>query len=321
MDQRTLHHFLQTTLGLDLSMLSVDRYKFLCELIDAYDRHLPFQNLSHTGVPFCERQQPSMDENIAAVLRKEGGRCWTLNGAMHVILHQLGYAPLAIMGGVATREPLVHLMNLVRDLRRPGDVYLIDVGFTCPAHQPVPLDFDGSASPVYQAGYLRVRWIRDGEMNGFIRQQEYVPRLGKLFAERDGDWENAVYFNLTAWEIDDVGAQIGRAMYNKEESLFNLTRRIAGANSGLGKYVAVLNDKLLIETKGPVLKKTQLANIEEVLDAIKKYFPDYPLAKARAAYEEWFLRDRRLAQKMAAADAERPSESLQNSPQRMRIME
>ena len=300
-DSERLRAFLTSTLGLDLGVLLTDRYQFLCDLINAFHQHEPFQDLTHTGVPFSERREPTIEECLESVFREEGGMCWTLNGAMHVILAQLGYRPDGILGAVGRPTRPQHMMNLVRDLRSPGDVYLVDVGMASRPHGLIPMDFAGCVSPVYRVHDQKLRWVRNRCDDGgetIVRQDEFIPTLGARYSgrvDRTGEWEDAIYFSLTPKPVDEIRQTIAKNIYCVRNSIFNVTRRITVTHREVGKYVAILNDKLLIETQGPVFSKTRLNTMEEILEAIRKYFPKFPQEVARASYEEWFKVDQFVA--------------------------
>ena len=55
----------------------------------------------------------SFQENIDAVLARQGGRCWTLNSAMHVLLKELDFNVTPILGSVAKQGGNDHMSNLV----------------------------------------------------------------------------------------------------------------------------------------------------------------------------------------------------------------
>ena len=289
--------FLTEKLGLDLESLRTDRHQFLCDLVKAFDQQVPFQNLSSTTVPLSERVPLTVEESLECVLRLEGGRCWSLNAAMHEILAGLGYTVEALVGTVggtllAAGRPQ-HTMVLVRGLKRPGDSYLVDMGMSCTAHPPISMDFPGEVSPTYQVGCQKVRWLRQ-EDGTFLRQNEFVEKNGKVFNGKidDGFWEDCCLFRLNPMPLDEVREIVSENFYQERTGYLNMNRRMCRTHPELGKFVLVFNDKFLIETQGPVLNKTCMDSMEEILETIAKYFPYIPQSVARASYEEWYRADR-----------------------------
>ena len=219
MDDRNLQNVLTNTLEMTkdhLDLLKTNRYAFLEHLIHAYDSHVPFQNISHTTVSFSERHQPSVEENVKSVYSGIGGRCWTVCSAMHVILKQLGFQPEAIIGSVLVKGLNDHAMNMVRNLKAPGDLYLIDVGFNNASHPPVPLDFE-TESPVYSFYQQRVRWKKSGDL--YTRQD--LRKQGFPGFKGEGEqWKDTVSFQLQTFTLEEIEGFIGKAMYGRENSLF-----------------------------------------------------------------------------------------------------
>ena len=285
--------FLTDRLGIDLKLLKTDRYQFLCDFVKAFDQQVPFQNLTSTAVPLRERRPLTVEESLDCVMRLEGGRCWSLNAAMHEILSELGYTVEALVGTVGQEDYPEHTMVLVRGLKEPGDRHLVDVGMSFTAHPPISMDFPGDASPVYQVGCQKVRWVRrkDGTL---IRQNEYVEKHGKEYggAVEDNGWENCCSFKLDALSLDAVREIVWKNLYQDKAAYLNVNRRMCRTHPELGKFVLVFNDKLLIETQGPLLSKTRMDSVEEILAAIAEYFPSFPQSVARASYEEWYRADK-----------------------------
>ena len=296
MDSSKLNRFLMVTLEMtqsDLDLLNSDRFAFLAHLIEAYDSHVPFQNLSTTTVPFVQRHQPTLDENIDAVFQGIGGRCWTMNSAMHVILKALGYEVECILGSAGVNGRNDHMMNIVKNLKAPGDKFLVDVGFGGASHPPVPLDFN-DVSPVYSFYHQRVRWAKEGVQ--YIRQELHNPVAGRRMPTQVGEWEMSVFFTLTPSSLDEIKLSIGQGMYIKPSSIFNVSRRIWKMNADINKFVAIVNERMLIFNPDRTVEKIQLENDEQIIEAIGKYFPKFPIHIAIPSYQVWRQHDQPLMQ-------------------------
>ena len=297
MDHQGLHDFLSITLEMpvcDLDLLKTNRFEFLEKLIKACDSHVPFQNHSHTTVPFDERHQPTVEENIDAVFKGTGGRCWTINSAMHMILKQLGFDVEAIIGSVEKLGAHNNMMNLVRNLQVAGDIYLVDVGFGSASHPPIPLDFD-KESPLYSFYHQRIKWVKEGDL--YIRKELHNPAAGQHFGILDGDWEIAIYFYKMKCTLDDIKTSIGQVSYTVPTATFNTARYMMKFNPEFDKFVYLRNMKLTLLSRDRAVEKIELKNKDDVIDAMKKYFPKFPLDIALASYDEWYEHDRALMAK------------------------
>ena len=286
-NQQQIHDFLENILELspdEIRNRHDNRLHFLTSLCSSYDCHIPFQNLTTTCVPFPERKQPTLQENIEAVFAQLGGRCWTLNSAMYVLLKELGFDVKPIIGSVYEEGMNNHMMNLVENVNHKGDVYLVDVGFGGAAHQPVPLDFEAE-SPVYKAGHQTTRWVRRGNM--YIRQDVTDPVINGKIKIMEDIWGHIVYFTLEEQSVEFIGRSIDKKAYSIRGFFFNTTRRITGTNKDLKKFVAILNDKLLIEGDNGKLQKSVLETDDDIVAAAKKYFPAFPSDIVIQSYKIW----------------------------------
>lgn len=121
---------------------------FLDELIDAHQRHVPFDNLD-----VCEKAKtPSLgiaDLYDKVVNRMRGGYCFELNALFAALLKAVGFEVQPCMARVLLRPmpyPLIsHRANFVTiDHKR----YLADVGFGGPMPPFAPLVEDGASRTV-----------------------------------------------------------------------------------------------------------------------------------------------------------------------------
>ena len=293
-NQQQIHDFLENILELsadDIHNRHDNRLHFLTSLCSAYDCHIPIQNLTTTCVPFPERKLPTLQDNIEAVFAQLGGRCWTLNTVMYVLLKELGYDTRPIIGSAYEDGRYNHIMILVENVDQKGDVYLVDPGFGGTAHCPVPLNFD-VASPIYKAGHQTTQWIKRDNM--YIRQDLLDPVINGKIQTTEGPWGNICYFTLEEHSLEWIGRSLDKWCYAKPEFAFNVTRRITGTNKDLKKFVAILNDKLLIEDENGKLRKSVLETDKDIIAAVKKYFPMFPSDIVRQAYKIWHQFDKHI---------------------------
>lgn len=306
--KQLLHEVLKLS-DQDLDLLNYDRLAFLNKINAVYNRRLPFQNLSHTCVPFEQRHMPTIQENINTALSGIGGRCWTLNSVMYVVLKELGFKVIPSLASVAAavevNQPALtvdrgnHMINLVRSVKEEGDFYLMD-SFSYAAHQVIPLDFE-TESPVYKVPLATIRWLKRGGF--YIRQELYnqVNPVHKMLT-REGKWVNIMYFSGQEKSIKDIHTSIDKICYANRKSKFNTTRRICGINEDLNKFVAIRNDKLMLEDQNGNLTVTVLGNDHNVCEAVKKYFPDFPQDYVSRSYKVWNEFDRDVLATMATKE-------------------
>ena len=117
--------------------------------------------------------------------------------------------------------------------------------------------------------------------------------MGPKFPTQDGDWDNQIFFDLNE-EVDlaTIESSLKAAMYADRNSKFNVTRRITGTSSELGKFVAIYDEKLFVEGDDGKLEKTPLNSDEELLENAAKYFPYFPTETVKRSYETWRQHDR-----------------------------
>ena len=60
---------------------------------------------------------PLPQDNLDAVCARLGGRCWTLNSVMYVLLKELGYDVTPQLGSVAMEGDNNHMFNMVSGLQ------------------------------------------------------------------------------------------------------------------------------------------------------------------------------------------------------------
>jgi hypothetical protein len=304
--QKRLDEFLRGTLEMsecDLDLLQTDKYLFLERLIQAYECHVPWQNLSFTSVPFADRMLPTVEQVVEAVLSSEGGLCWTVNAGFYVIMKELGYDVTPILGAIAVKKRgpfhnYVHIMILVKSLVTENDKYLVDTGFASFSHMPVPLDFDVE-SPVYKRHLAITKYIKKGDE--YLRCDMGKGMPGR-WPTKEGDWNVTIFFDLKPRTLEVIRDVTIRDAISKVTLVLNVHRLFHKTNSVNGTIVEIYNDKLFTQTEpDSPMEKVTLGNLDEIVAAVKKYFPNFPSDVVKASYELWYEYDRNV--KLAFEDS------------------
>ena len=292
----TLYDFLKNNLEMpqaDLDLLHTDKYAFLERMADAYTKHIPFQNLTHTSVPLAERVPTTAEEAVEDVFSGLGGMCWTLNSVFYLLIKGLGFDVHCINGamGILPLQEGGHLMLLLKNVVKEGDKYLVDVGYYFDSHQMIPFDFD-EESPEYKLRSKTVKWLKRDDT--YIRCELCIPGQKHQWPIREGDWEHVMFFTLKPRTLDDTTKIIKKIVVH-EKVLFNRLRTIRLLNPTLDQAAVLKNETMLIENKhGSVIETIVLENEEAVSAAVGKYFPAVTSDVVRASYRLWHLCDKHV---------------------------
>ncbi len=130
----------------------------LAEIHRAQAERIPYET---TWLHLGEQWGIDPHESIERIVQhRRGGYCFHLNGALAVLLQQLGYHVTLHRGGVHHNGPAAndiggHLVLLAHDLPtadNPGGVWYVDTGLGDALHEPLPL-----VPGQYRQGPMRFR--------------------------------------------------------------------------------------------------------------------------------------------------------------------
>ena len=147
--------------------LRSDRKHFLEEIILVIRGRVPFQFLTFCPmllIPPTERIFPSLESMKVDCMTGHGGNCTIINFFTVTLLEALGYSGRMCIATVYSTIIINHLVVLVEDLEKKGDLHLVDCGLVLPSFRAISLNFNHE-SPVYQDSYLEYKLIRH---NGLI---------------------------------------------------------------------------------------------------------------------------------------------------------
>jgi N-hydroxyarylamine O-acetyltransferase len=126
----------------------------------AHLRRVPFENLDiHLGVPIDLDPDALVDK---VTTRHRGGFCYELNGALAVLLEELGFGVERLEARVIgdDGEPGIPFDHLVLRVEAEGQPFLVDVGFGENFDEPLP--FVTGVDHVDPVGTFRIEARDDG---------------------------------------------------------------------------------------------------------------------------------------------------------------
>lgn len=210
--------FLKDKLGIcDFpEQFKIDRKKALNCIIRQYLSTVPFQGATFLATPISERTAPSIEENVQFGLSTEGGRCWTLNSFMCILLDAIGYHVYPIIASVGIRNAPNHAVVIVTNLVKEYDIHLVDVGFGRPVFEAICLDFEGETE-VYKHSFDTYKYVKRGEE--YIRLQKNDP-LG-VFPTIEGDFTHAYYFTLEPITFTELQKYMNIYIFIRNQEAFS----------------------------------------------------------------------------------------------------
>lgn len=201
----------------------------------------------------------------------KGGLCYTLSIFNKFLLEALGYNVHLVGGDIGI--PNNHVLTVVNDLKKPGDKYIVDVGFGVPNFEPIPVDFE-CESPVYAHSYSRVKYVREDSKLIRCHKKTFIH-----FPDGADSWRpicisderlqprQSSYFDEI---MEKVYTDIDGAITPFCNSLRAITFRGDGANL---KCLALKDSSLLLENESHDLEEVKLGSVEEILEKVDLHFP------------------------------------------------
>jgi arylamine N-acetyltransferase len=162
-------------------------------------KHIPFQSMSLLLLPRAFRRLPSHSQIKRDVYARVGGCCYVLNVFVRELIRALGQWETYYVRCAIHNVEDCHISVVVSSVLQPGDLYMIDVGCGYVLPQPVCLSFDGDESPVYEHGFLRVKFVRrDPSVPAEVvpASSDSAGRVGGV--QSDGNYSNVLLWRLHA---------------------------------------------------------------------------------------------------------------------------
>ena len=279
-----VHSFLKDKLGVTNvhQRYLEDRASLLDDIIKHFMHVIPFQTLTQVSLPNDAKRIPTLEENIQLLLSGQGGLCWTLNTAMLFVLEALGYE---VFPGLCettfsetTRDD--HIILIVKNLRKPGDYHLVDVGMAIPNFRSIPLDFE-TESPVYRDSCETYKFVKkDGKI---LRLHKTYPE-GMHFSHVAGEWGYLCRFTLNPCPLDQNEIAINKWVYSQVGHYF--CHNIYFVVFPDGKLCSFRNKSLILETEEGKLITTDLKD-DQLVPTLRERLPDLPESVIMSATEHY----------------------------------
>ncbi|XP_071965019.1 uncharacterized protein [Antedon mediterranea] len=263
-----------------------NKFDLLREILRKFLQTQPFQNIITLSTKPTERRLPTFEEIKKDLFEKKGGRCYSMNQFMKILLEKIGYdvfhTSCAIM-----KSDNNHLCTFVRDLTKQGDLHLADVGIAYPTWDPIPLNFD-LESPVYHVGFLYFKFVRNGDvitrLHKHHKREEYPVNIDSKA------WNEFMDMPITPRDLDYIQPVMSE-MYT-----------IPGVHScpflKSFRCIAFKDDKLygfkdstfLYEDEEHQLVAEGMQSREQLLSKILEYFPQFTETMVEAALSAVMLK-------------------------------
>ena len=279
-----VHAFLKDKLGITNvhQRYLEDRASLLDDIVERFMHVIPFQTLTQVSLPNDAKRIPTIEENIQLVLTGLGGLCWTLNTAMLFILQALGYEAFPGLCEVTISETprADHIIIIVKNLRKPGDEHLVDVGMGIPTFRAIPLDFETESS-VYRDSTETYKFVKkDGKV---LRLHKTYPD-GIRFSHVEEEWGYLCRFTLDPCPLEEIKASINKWVYSQVDHYFS--QKILFEVFPDGKLCSVKSKRLILETEESKLVTTDLKD-DQLVPTLKERLPDLPEGVIKSAVENY----------------------------------
>ena len=271
MQQQEAVNFVEDVLKLSspLGKLKDNRALFLNEIVKAF--HLvPFQNIHLLCEAEADRHVPTWEESKESVMGGYGGLCYSLCLFMKYLLEALGY-DVYFATCNAFGSPDNHITTIVQDLSSPGSHHIVDIG-AFPTFEAISLDFEVE-SPIYHHSYLEYKFLKRGTqiLRLHRKGEHHTPTVPGGECIIDG-WRRIFEFELIPQDICYFERPMS-VLYTKPGKNSPFLETFHAVVYKDLKLIAIKNDLLMLENDEQKLVITKMQTREEMVTAVKKYFP------------------------------------------------
>ena len=284
--------FLQTTWGIKRveERLHDDRKALLEEITVQVQTKVPFQSITLMSVPPAERKRPSVATIKEECMAGVGGLCYNLNVFTWGLFRALGFsAQLCPATCTSTiTSPDNHVIILISDLEKKGDLHLVECGVGFPTFRAISLDFK-EESPVFVDSFLEYKYIRHegqflrmhGEGDTLKRNNPSIDGLDFIM----GKWRRFYFFTLRPKDsLSYFDAEFDKVFTVPYTTPFDQSPRAMCFPEQ--RAVILVNNRLMVE-EGGQLETTVLEGDEQIVDSYRRYFPLLGEDKVRRALKQW----------------------------------
>ena len=128
--------------------LQINRKHFLEEIILVIRGRVPFQLLTFWPMLLIsplKRIFPSVESGKKDCMSGHGGSCVMINSFTVTLLEALWFSARLCFAAGSTTIIVNHVVVLVEDLKKKGDLHLVDCGLVLPVFRAISWNFDGTS--------------------------------------------------------------------------------------------------------------------------------------------------------------------------------
>ena len=265
-----------------------DKRSTLNNIMSQYLGVVPFQGVSQLSIDPDKRVAPTLEENIQFGLTCEGGRCWTMNSFMCVLLDVLGYNVYPGLSSIAVniKGGHDHAIIIVKDLVKEGDTYLVDVGFGYPIKTAVCLDFEDE-SETFHYSHSTYKYVKRGDT--FIRFQNISKTDAEAFPTIEGNFCHAYYFTLEPVTFEKMREKVNENVYISKNA-DHLFHRCLYIRRYPNEGAVLMKDNILLKEQADGKIKAEHISYDKMEETILTNYSYIPKDKVQKGVKNW-LRD------------------------------
>ncbi|XP_072180205.1 uncharacterized protein [Diadema setosum] len=270
--------------------MASDPVALLNEILFSWQANMPYQTVRSIATPKKDRHRPTLLEVKNDILAKLGGRCYHNNVGCHMVIKALGYQVSLVPGDIVGTKS-AHTVIMVYDLSGEGSKHMADVGTGgWPTFELIPLDFE-KESPEYHESFLIYKFVRQGDFIVRLHNAESDPAgLEHFKASLKDGWYTYASIRydepVAVSHFDDVMTDL----YTQVNDDIPLLRKLWCMAFPKGRFLSINNTTLLEEQNDGCIKKTYLRSRDEIIDAFKRYFPQFDECAINAAMDDEFVK-------------------------------
>lgn len=247
-----------------------DRFSLLDQIIKAFYATIPFQSISLISTkPENRIRAPSIDEIKSDVMSRKGGLCYTLNVFMKLLLESLGYDAFHCTSHILAQNN--HILTIVKNLVKPEDKYLVDVGIWFPTFEAVPLDFV-TESPVYDQSFLEYKFVWEGKMLARWHRRGDMRALNQGELTVDG-WRRFCVIDPTPKDQEFFEKPMNLIYSDINGTITPFHHRLRAIFYPGLKAISFQDMSLLVENDSHTLVKTKFESVSEFMEKVKEFLP------------------------------------------------
>ena len=269
--------------------LEDNKIDFLNDVVTEIQCKIPFQGVTLVSKPLAERRRPTLAEVMSSMLGGRGGICYDFNFFTFVLLRTLGYDAYINIAQVLFQGSLDdnHLIVLVKNLVKTGDLYLVDTGCARPTFRAVDLGFE-QESPVYSDSFNRYKFIKDGNRIRRVHDNLSANLVSPTLKHGTQSDEFLLFYEFEikpTTNHEQFDAIFGAIYSNPNLTVFH--RSLRAVKFPNKRLVVIVNSRLIEETESGDYVRTTFQDDKDLEAAYNKYFQEIGASEFRKAISNW----------------------------------